>query len=473
MIKIFGEASNEISSLDLGFQPIANHLISFLEYYCKTNNQYSYEVISTSRSWYTQKKVTTNPVDARNGHSWYLYGKAISINIYKNIEDSISTDYSETDYIRNTINIKDGSSTEVMTACQEWFINNTLNGNIVKIYGLYPNIKTTIKFSNSELMAIHKDDPYVIYWGGLFSSGPNYTHFEWHPGYAPNEVYLMRDMYLNNIYGENDVVSILDEEIPDDQLQYTSDELEILEEDLVAVWKLKCEISNNRSYNIIQLIDWAKKNPKSLSMASKYYYMLGDYNNRSLFNILLNDVATIGYDYPSNLLSINGSDLKVQYDKYGNYTINFYNEFEELIKIGSSNEYIVPLDNAYDNEDFNIDLNLTNNSNGKMYNSTLTSETEEGIFSEIALTSKVVVNPKFEVNEHGMLNDITISPLRMMDQKDTIKLINNSMIFEEMITPPNMKNIKKSTKKILDISKISTNINTSNYSEEMINPPTP
>jgi hypothetical protein len=57
----------------------------------------------------------------------------------------------------------------------------------------------------------------------------------------------------------------------------------MIEEDYLSVWKLKNEISLNKSYNLIDVFTWALSNTHTLSQAIIYYTLIGDYNNKTFF----------------------------------------------------------------------------------------------------------------------------------------------------------------------------------------------
>ena len=141
--RIYGKHSNDIDSLDPGFIPYANHLLAFISYWVSVNVDYDYEVVITRRSWYSQKKVTTIYEDYKNGLSWYLYGNAISINVFKKKFNELFTTNSSEDVVRETINFKDGSARKFILDANDWFIKNKLTINseerIVKIFGIFPS----------------------------------------------------------------------------------------------------------------------------------------------------------------------------------------------------------------------------------------------------------------------------------------------------------------------------------------------
>ena len=457
MIKLFNESSNNVNDLSTDFIPIANHLLSFIQYFVSNNPGYGYDIISTRRSWYSQKKITTIYDDSSNGLSWYLYGNAISINVYQKVTDQVLDNSNANDYTKNIINFQDGSALTFITACQEWFNNNLLNGNIVKIFGIYPTVKDNINVNINKLEKQYKNDPYVIYWGGLFNGNSNFTHWEGHPGYLPTDISIIRQNFLNTSYQQYDLISNFSNEVANTVPTYTPDELEIIEEDFLSIWKLKCQINHQQSYNLIDLFSWSTNNQYSMSQAIIIYQIKGDYNNVALFKQIQNNTINSSF--------ILDSPLGYQY-------ITYTNEFGEEIEVTTDTQYTLPTDNMQTSDTYDqIQLSLPD-TNQSMYNNSLSSVSTSKIVDEITQTSNVIIDPRFMVNEHGMIGDLTINPNKLVTSlDDAIDLTIKSQIFEEMITPPE-KVPNKPIKGIIDITSIIQNnpIYAKN-SDEMIIPP--
>lgn len=469
--KIYNETSVAISELKRAFIPIVNHLIKFLDYWVANNPTYAYDIVRTKRSWYCEKKITTLFEDRKNGLSWYLYGNAISINVYNKTSDQIIDTSSTNDYIKTSLNFDDGSATTFIKACQDWFSANLLDGNVVKIFGVYPSIIYNVKADVNDLLKKYVDDPYVIYWGGLFSGYSNFSHWEWHPGLAPNEISTMRDDFLNTIYDNYDILTALDNEIPYTGNTYLSDDLEIVEEDYLSLWKLKCEINLKKEYTIISLITWAQNNKYSLKEAIIYYSILGDYNNKQLFQILYDEADSYTFDENNNI--VNSGSLIFYEDDSGNTYFYYYNEFEEKITISTNTIYIMPTDYLPTKDDFDLVELTMSDSSDSVYNNTLSNISESKIAEEINKTSSAYTDIRFEINEHGLIGDLGIDPTKLINDIDTAKTIANSMtIFEEMITPPN-RDFVKTTRGVIDISQaIKYSTNATSF-DEMITPPEP
>lgn len=468
-IKLFNETSNKLSELNAEFLPIVNHLINFISHWVGNNPGYGYEIICTKRSWFSQKKITTIDEDRKNGLSWYLYGNAISINVFQKVTDQLINNESLDEYTKNSLNFKDGSATKFIADCQEWFINNTLDGNVVKIFGVYPNIKSNINVNVSYLTNLYINDPYVIYWGGLFKAGSNFTHWEWHPGYLPSDVYIARQNFLNTSFDSYDLINNLSVESTNGTIPtYLTEELEIIEEDFLSIWNLKNKINLAQSYSIPDVFTWAKNNPYSLKQAITIFNIKGDYNNATFFTYIKNELSN--YSVVNNSLEGSGS-ISINESEEGYRYITFYNEFGETIEFTFDTLYVLPTDSLPDKNTFDqINLTLPDDSNS-VVNGTLSNISEEAIISEIDKTSQVYTDPRFETNEHGMLSDLSINPNKLIDNiEDAKKYANDAMVFEEMITPP-IRSLKKSVKGIIDISGVISQKSTPTKSDEMIIPP--
>ena len=199
-IKASGYSSNIFTKSDSLIVRPSNDFSGTLKISIKMNDgsTYGYEIVSTKRSWYGQRKILTDSDDTRNGLSWNLYGQGMSLLVYKNTIDQLNEFSQQEDIVRTSINLEDGSAKVFIEDAQEWFNNHkTRDGRNIKIYGVYPNLKTVLSKSKYELMALYRDDTSVVYWGGLFSNYPNFTQWEYHPGMMPNEVYKVRQEYLN------------------------------------------------------------------------------------------------------------------------------------------------------------------------------------------------------------------------------------------------------------------------------------
>lgn len=480
-VKIYGEASNKLSSLTPSFVPYAQHILNFIDHWCKTNSEYKYELICTRRSWHSQKKVTTINDDEKNGLSWYLYGNAISINVYKAVQNKLFEGGDVGDSLHESLNFNDGSAKKFIVDAQEWFINNpiSINGSsrTLKIFGIYPNLSKCINVPISTLFSKYLHDEDVIYWGGIFSSGSNFSHWEWHPGYMPNEIWKIREDFLNNAFYGFDFDSLFDEEIQGTTFvkKFLSGNSEIIEEDFLSLIKLKIKINLSKEYSILDLFNWAKDNPRSLNQMINFYKISGDYNNYNLFQIInaMAPFASISYDIEGNLILLAGGLLSAINTDQGTFYYEFYNEFGEKIQLPSDTTYILPVDHKLLDIDFNLtELNIDEDFK-PAYSDTMSDVSMAQVIKNIDDTANLNPNVKFDINEHGMLGDISIMPEKLLTLEEMKNMAMKQYVFEEMITPPNQV-IISSTKnpRIIDLNKllVNKNVKISNKVDEMINP---
>lgn len=480
--KIYGEHSNSLDSLDISFNPYANHILNFIKNWVMVNVEYGYEIVSCKRSWYSQKKVTTIYDDNKNGLSWYLYGNAISINVFKKINDQLFEGGSSEDYIKQPLSFIDGSAKTFIVEAQKWFVSNPINidgsDRVLKIFGIYPSIKECINASIIELSAQYKNDPDVVYWGGLFSGHSNFTHWEWHPGYLPNEIWKKREIFLNECFSELDIVEIISSEKQNSTFEkiYLKNNVELLEEDFLSLISLKMNINLSKEYTIVDMLQWVTKNPASVSQMIKYFQVVGDYNNTALLKTIssVSRSATIQYDSNNNPILLGTNDLlRLVSSDDGSFSFEFYNEFSEKITVGGDYSLILPVDSKLLEDEFDvIDLTIEDVV-FDTYSETLTEVSTKQIIDNISSSANVNSNVMFDINEHGMLDNISIDPSRILGNiEDIEKNILGQMVFEEMITPPNQVIITKTkTPKVLDISKINNNdASIKNNLDEMLTP---
>lgn len=477
--KIYGEHSNSINALDSSFIPYATHILKFIEQWVIDNPEYGYELISTRRSWYSQKKVTTIYDDFKNGLSWYIYGNALSINVFKKVSNELFSNGGPEDLVHSSINFNDGSAKKFILDANAWFNNNPIEGTdrVIKIFGIYPSLKECLSKKTSDLFAKYKDDPDVVYWGGLFSGYSNFTHWEWHPGYLPNEIWKVRELFLNDAFSNIDFNELLHSEgqLSEYNKKFLSNHISIIEEDLMSIIKLKNKINLSREYSIIELFDWANANEHSLRQMIQYYIVTGDYNNRRLFEIL-REVApsiTLKYD-PEGRISIVGgnNELSITYNDES-YYLRYYNEFGDIIYVSQYDTYMLPVDHKLLSNEFDLVELTIDDTFSDLYSSTLSNVSIEQVISEIEDMSIISPDNRFEINEHGLIGELSILPEKILSVDETISLVNSQLVFEEMITPPNQTIINKNTtSKILDISNIKStkDIRNSDVIDQMVNP---
>lgn len=479
--KIYKEPSNSLTALEPNFIPYASHILDFVKYWCTINPTYGYELVCTRRSWDSQKKVTTIPDDEKNGLSWYLYGNAISINVYQMVQNQLFEGGDVGDVVHQSLNFNDGSANSFILAAQEWFSVNPvlINGQnrIIKIFGIYPSISKCVNTPLSDLFSTYINDEDVVYWGGLFSGNSNFSHWEWHPGYQPNQVWVVRENFLNSAFNDIDILSLLTEEVQDVTFskKYLPTYKEIIEEDFISLIKLKTKINLSKEYSVLDLINWALNNPISLDQMILYYHISGDYNTYALFEIIksIYNNATITYDSNGNVqLNANGQ-LTISTLNDGTYSYEYYNEFSEKINLASDTTYILPVDHKLIDIDFNITELSVDDDIKPVYSDTLTDVTIGQVIENISDTATQNSNILFDINEHGMLGDISIMPEKILTLDELRKVAARQYVFEERITPPNqIKTSNTNNSKIVDLNLV---LATKNYKnninvDEMINP---
>lgn len=479
--KIYQEPSNALTALEANFIPYAQHILDFVVYWCTINPTYGYEIVCTRRSWDSQKKVTTIYDDEKNGLSWYLYGNAISINVYQMIPNQLFEGGDVGDVVHQALNFTDGSANAFILAAQEWFIENpvSINGTdrIIKIFGLYPSVSECTNTPLSDLFGRYVNDEDVVYWGGLFSGNSNFSHWEWHPGYQPNQIWIVRENFLNTAFNDIDLLSLMSEENQGVTFskKYLPTYKEIIEEDFIALIKLKTKINLSKEYSILDLMNWAKDNPISLDQMILYYQLSGDYNTYALLGVIKSTYqsASINYDAQGNIqLNANGL-LKISTNNDGTYSFEYYNEFSEKITLPSDTTYILPVDHKLIDIDFNItELNIDDDIK-PVYSDTLTDVTMDQVITNINDTANQNPNILFDINEHGMLGDLSIMPEKVLTLDQLQKVAAKQYVFEERITPPNqIRTSNTSNSKIIDLNQV---LATKNYKsninvDEMINP---
>jgi hypothetical protein len=273
--KVYGELSRRISKLDEDFRPFAECIVAFIDQWCigggaGDGRKYGYEICSTVRSWYVQQNIITGTEYKENGLSWSLYKKALSINVYYLEEDQISETTGVTTFVKKPINFSDGSARTFIEDAQAWFSEHkTRTGVNIKIYGVYPDLKTAVKKDKVTLKNEYMSSSDTVFWGGLFSTYSNFTSWEYHPQMMPNEVWKLRQEFLNTSFvtdGNQDIVELIDTaeaitikesekslgvgELWDmvvsklggakspELVKYLSTTLEIMEEDFISLYNL-------------------------------------------------------------------------------------------------------------------------------------------------------------------------------------------------------------------------------------------
>jgi hypothetical protein len=462
-IKASGYTSNIfIKSDSLVVRP-SNDFIGTLKISIKLNDgsTYGYEIVSTKRSWYGQRKILTDADDSHNGLSWNLYGNGMSLLVYKNTVDQLNEFSQQADIVRTSINLEDGSAKVFIEDAQEWFNKHkTRDGKNIKIYGVYPNLKTVLSKSKYELIAMYRDDVSVVYWGGLFSNYPNFTQWEYHPGMMPNEVYKVRQEYLNSSFVSDGNENLLDKITNNEAITYSeaksrsnpfgnalefitgsndnierylAADIEMIEEDFISFYTLKTNINTSKRIFIKDIFTWAIANPASLKQTIMYYQVQGDLTNTTLFFNVARDLNTV-INTDEQEASIRGSNIFSLVTQNGEYLLSCVDMFGETLTFNLNNSFRLPFDYLPSDDDFDI-INLSDNEYNESTENPL--ENTSQIADELTKTSQLYTRPVNEVNEFGPLTAIDINPRNLLPNIDALaNEISRERIFEEMITPP-------------------------------------
>lgn len=478
--KIYSKSSRKISNLHSDFIPFAECIVAFIDQWCvnggvNDGKTYGYEICSTTRSWHAQQNILTGNEYRENGLSWSLYGKGLSINVYYLEEDQLTENSKNVTFVKKCINFVDGSAKRFIEDAQNWFNSHkTSNGFNIKIYGVYPSIKDSIRRDKYDLINEYVNSDDYIFWGGLFSTYSNFTYWEYHPSLMPNEVWKYRQDFLNTSFvsdgNENildlieseesisleessptNLIELLTNESSDDITpKYLSPVLELMQEDFISLYNLKIKINTSKRYKVKNLFKWAKENPNSLSQVITYHRISGDYVNSTLFYLIsLGDNDIIYNDNNDPILQ--GSNDYFQLSKLveGEYSLSCIDMFNSKLNFNLENEYTLPVDYMPDSSEFDLidfedyDVSIDPNDNEKM--SDLASD-------EISRTSSLLVGNSNGVNEFGPISSIDVNPTKPLYNPDELATsISRSNNYNEMITPPEQ-NTKNLSRNMLDIT---------------------
>lgn len=487
--KVYGELSRRISKLDEDFRPFAECIVAFIDQWCigggaGDGRKYGYEICSTVRSWYVQQNIITGTEYKENGLSWSLYKKALSINVYYLEEDQISETTGVTTFVKKPINFSDGSARTFIEDAQAWFSEHkTRTGVNIKIYGVYPDLKTAVKKDKVTLKNEYMSSSDTVFWGGLFSTYSNFTSWEYHPQMMPNEVWKLRQEFLNTSFvtdGNQDIVELIDTaeaitikeaekslgvgELWDmvvsklggakspELVKYLSTTLEIMEEDFISLYNLKVNINTTKKYQVENLFEWAKLNPYSLQQTITLYRLSGDTSNSVLFYRLQQESGnSIAYDDSGVPYLTSASAFQLEGDEDGNYTLTCKDMFGDTLRFPLDYEYKLPVDYMPDSADFDlIDLSDVDSD----VDSSNPISVANGAGTEISNTASVLSGNGNGVNEFGPIASIDINPTKALYNADLIAdAIYRNKNYNEMITPPMAVDNSKS-KGILDITTI-------------------
>lgn len=473
--KIYGITSRKLANLNPDFNPYAECIIAFIDQWCMNGGaldgfRYSYEMVSTKRSWFVQRNILNEPNYSHNGLSWNLYGNGMSVLVYRETPDQLNELVAETNIVKTAINFEDGSAKKFLEDALVWFAKHkTRTGRNIKIYGAYPSIKDAIKMDKYSLMAKYKHDEDTIYWGGLFSTYSNFTQWEYHPGKMPNEIDKTREHFLNTSFvsdgNENIIDRIsnsesirLDEVSNDSLIKYLPSELEIIEEDFLSLYSLKTEINSSKRTAVHDLFAWAALNPASLSQTILKYRLMADIANSTLFFNIKRDVdASITSDI-AGTYSIQGSNFFSLEQIGDDWFIKCSDLFGDTQSFNLTLEYRLPFDALPNQEDFDI-IDLSDEPSTTNTSSANLMKDPALIGEDLTKTSSMYTQPMNEVNEFGPISGISIDPKKpLYTAAGLAEAAAQAKIYDEMITPPETSYGKlRYTGKVLDITSLAKN----------------
>jgi hypothetical protein len=477
--KIWGISSKYLSKLNTSFydsdfnernydfQDIAVTIIAFIDQWCVKNTtdsiSYNWDIISTKRSWFNETKITGDITNASNGLSWNLYGQGMSVSVYSETESDISDTTNETVITKTNISFTDESKSAsvFLKDAIAWFSEHkTPSGKNIKIYGAYPSTEESSKLSSIQLANEYKNDDCIVYWGGLFSSYSNYSQWEYHPGFLPNEVDKMREYYLNHAFVDKketygidlfDLINSYEAQEYGDFKDKTNPfeftgmvPYEIIEEDFLTLYSLKSYLNSQKKYKVYELLSWANNNPYSLKQALLKSKITATDSEIALYETLsslgtITDEEMIKYDddttatinpvYSSYFKISTNESTGIKYIEITYEDLTYYYSFET--------DYIVPLDKLVDEEDFEV---IRFGDTTTPYTPSIDNilKNENFINDDIKNTMNNYHDPKHVPNEFGPLEDLKINPAKPLitDPQRLIEIIKKEKIFDEMITPP-------------------------------------
>lgn len=486
--KIYGTLSRKIAKLSPEFMPFAECIVAFIDQWCNTGGandgrKYGYEICSTLRSWFVQQNIITGTQYRENGLSWSLYGKALSINVYYLEEDQLSESNGSTTYVKKTINLADNSAKKFVEDAQAWFsAHKTRTGKNIKVYGVYPDLKTAIRKGKYTLQEEYLNSDDTVFWAGLFSTYSNFTSWEYHPGQMPNEVWKLRQNFLNTAFVSDGNQNIADrietnETITYDEaeklmvtdvlssvasyvgftnnvqlVKYLSTVLEIMEEDFISLYNLKVNINTSSKYIVESLFKWAKSNPYSLSQVLTNYRIRADIDNSVLFYLISRELENdIAYDDNGDPYLLLESAFKIEGSEDSEYYLTCFDMFGNNLKFPFSTSYKLPCDYMPDSGDFDlVDLSMAESDAEETPGNPL--DGINGAGDEITNTSSILVGNENGINEFGPIASIEVDPRKLLYNSDSLAdSIYRNKNYNEMITPPEQADTSKA-KAIVDVT---------------------
>lgn len=489
--KIYGNLSRKLANLDDSFRPFAECIIAFIDQWCvnggvKDGRVFGYEICSTKRSWFVQQNILTGNQYRDNGLSWSLYGKAMSVNVYYLEDDQLSELSGTVTKVKKQINFEDGSAKTFIEDAQAWFNNHaTRTGTKIKIYGVYPSLEKAIKSDKSVLEYEYRKVEDTVFWGGLFSSYSNFTNWEYHPGQMPNEVWKLRQDFLNTSFvsdGNQDlveriealesityseasktisynplsaIVDLVTNSKPVEIIKYLSTTLEIMEEDFISLYNLKVNINSSSTYPVLSLFKWAAANPKSLLQTILLYRLSGDVKNSTLFYLIsMNHSSDIVFGDDDVPAMVNAGSFSIV-NEDDTYYLKCTDMFGDEQRFDLYHTYKLPCDYMPDSADFDlIDINDVDESEIHSVTPGNNLDGTQAIGKEISDMAGIIKGGKNGVNEFGPISSIGIDPRKAMYNAEAIaKSVYRAKNYNEMITPPESSILPKSTA-TLDVTRL-------------------
>jgi hypothetical protein len=485
--KIYGHTSKKLGDLDSSFIPYAEAIVAFIYYWCQSGGandgrKYGFDLISTKRSWFTQQNIITGSDFSENGLSWSLYGKGLSISVFYYELDQLSELAKSEELIKKPINFEDGSAKTFIEDAQKWFTLHAMNnGRHVKVYGIYPDLKTAIKKDKYKLQAEYMLDSDTVFWGGLFSTYSNYTTWEYHPQLMPNEVWKVRQEYLNTCFvsdGNQNIIDLIEanesisyaeansklsDELSSSALsliginrtvsitKYLNTVLEVIEEDLISLYLLKQSINSSIQYSIVDLFKWAYNNPCSLALTILYNRVICDMHFAALLHLIsLEPKVSITFD-SNDVPSINSSYFSIVMVDDSTYCLKFTGSLGEDVLYNLSDLFKLPCDVMISTSDFDL-IDLLGATQDTLSNTNSDYSDLSKISDEISKLASLVKDPLNNINEHGPLSGISVNPRKVLYRAEAIaKEANRIRNYNEMITPPDGYN-KKSSSAVVDVT---------------------
>jgi hypothetical protein len=324
-------------------------------------------------------------------------------------------------------------------------------------------------------------DSDTVFWGGLFSTYSNYTTWEYHPQLMPNEVWKVRQEYLNTCFvsdGNQNIIDLIEanesisyaeansklsDELSSSALsliginrtvsitKYLNTVLEVIEEDLISLYLLKQNINSSIQYSTVDLFKWAYNNPCSLALTILYNRVICDMHFAALLHLIsLESNISITFD-ANDVPSINSSYFSIVMVDDSDYCLKFTGSLGEDVLYNLSDLFKLPCDVMISTSDFDL-IDLLGATQDTLSNTNSDYSDLSKISDEISKLASLVKDPLNNINEHGPLSGISVNPRKVLYRAEAIaKEANRIRNYNEMITPPDGYN-KKSSSAVVDVT---------------------